>query len=88
MCKIPTYEEISPSKGEDLEERWALDVFLGKDIEQTKSMFMECNPIEQMSYMGPVAYAYYFQAIYELFRDNQAQEAFGTVELSMISNMF
>ena len=63
--ELPTLEEISPTKGLDLDEKSALKHFLGKSREQARTLFME-NAVyyqEYLRYMGARAFAFYFREL-------------------------
>lgn len=71
MNKKPTYRDITPSNGEILDEQWAAEIFLDKNIEEAKKLFSTYEKMEHLYWMGPIAFTYYFQAIYEIFKDKQ-----------------
>jgi hypothetical protein len=60
--RLPTAEEINVF--DTLDERHAVDVFLGKDLEQAEALFRE-NFLyyqEDLMFMGPKAFAFYVPA--------------------------
>lgn len=63
--RIPTFEEISPTNGLDLDEKSAAEHFFGKSQEEAAALFMD-NAAHYEGYllhMGGVAFAYYFPAL-------------------------
>lgn len=84
MNKKPTYNDISPSNGESLDEQWAAEIFLDKNIEEAKKLFATYEKMEHLYWMGPVAFTYYFQAIYEIFENKQDKE-YGLNEILSIT---
>lgn len=60
--RLPTAEEINVF--DSLDERHAVEVFLGKDLEQAQALFRE-NFLyyqEDLMFMGPKAFAFYVPA--------------------------
>jgi len=60
--RLPTAEEINVF--DSLDERHAVEVFLGKDLEQAEALFRE-NFLyyqEDLMFMGPKAFAFYVPA--------------------------
>jgi len=61
---IPTFADISPTKGLSLDEKVAVEHFLGKSVEMAQALFKE-NSIYyagDIMWMGTKAFAYYFPA--------------------------
>jgi hypothetical protein len=60
--RLPTAREINLY--DSLEERWAEQIFLGKDLGQAREIFAAnfLHFQEALSCMGPVAFGYYVQA--------------------------
>ena len=61
---IPTRREISPTDGIDLDERYAIVHFFGKNISEAKKLFEEnvdfyCS---DLIWMGPKAFQFYMGA--------------------------
>lgn len=70
--KIPTFEDISPTKGLDLDENYAVENFLGKSVEQAQELFTE-NDIhyaEDLMCMGENAFTFYFPAFANHLKSN------------------
>jgi hypothetical protein len=67
---IPTNKQISPTNGQSLDEREALEHFLGLDVKDARKLFFE-NPLYYSSdliWMGLPAFRYYFPAFAEYLR--------------------
>lgn len=60
----PTYEQITPTLGLNLDERTAAENFLGKTREEAERMFCESaiHYGEDLMWMGSEAFRYYFPA--------------------------
>lgn len=60
--RLPTAEEINVF--DSLDERHAVEVFLGKDLEQAEALFREnfLYHQEDLMFMGPKAFAFYVLA--------------------------
>ena len=65
MNNLPTISEISPTEGLDLDEKFALEHFLGKGFQEAIDFLMEnafyCR--EDFMCMGKKAFSFYFPAL-------------------------
>lgn len=62
---LPTADDISPTKGLQLDERTALKNFLGKNLDQAEELLTE-NPLrylEDFMWMGPNAFKFYYESL-------------------------
>ena len=72
--KLPTSQEINPHPG-CLDGQYAVKMFLGKDLHEAEAMFAE-NGIsrqEDLFYMGPRAFAFYFPAALNYLKSNKSE---------------
>lgn len=69
--KLPTYEEIAPLGGVNLDEEWAAEMFLGKTIEEAKELLIDIIGLERFKWMGPIGFSYYLFAIIEIFQSGK-----------------
>lgn len=69
--KLPTYEEIAPLGGVNLDEEWAAEMFLGKTLEEAKELLMDISGLERLKWMGPIGFSYYLLAIIEIFQSGK-----------------
>jgi hypothetical protein len=61
---LPTFADLSPTKGVNLDEKLALKNFLGKTLNEAESLFRE-NAIyyqESLMWMGDKGFCFYFRA--------------------------
>ncbi|MEM9802684.1 MAG: hypothetical protein AAGA20_20325 [Planctomycetota bacterium] len=78
---LPTDREISPTDGLDLDEKSALEHFLGKSVVEAAKLFSEERNLvyaEDLMWMGPRAFAYYLPAVMPYLRsvDSYRDSAF------------
>ena len=68
----PTRDEINVY--DSLDERSAVEHFLGKNIEEAETLFREnsCYYTEDLMWMGPVAFRYYINAAIQYVRSDAA----------------
>ena len=61
---IPTFEDITPTKGLNLDEKVAVEHFLGKSADAAQALFNENSLYYSgdLMWMGPKAFGYYFPA--------------------------
>lgn len=62
--ETPTSRDISPTEGLDLDEKKAIDHFLGKGISDAEALFREHSIYysNDLLWMGPVAFRFYLPA--------------------------
>ncbi len=79
---VPTARDISPTEGEDLDERSALEHFLGQDVQdilaQLRDDWFEVYQ-EDLMFMGRRGFAYYLEAVW-LYVQEWVDEDFGCYE--------
>ncbi|WP_406699747.1 hypothetical protein V5E97_12895 [Singulisphaera sp. Ch08] len=77
--RLPTAEEINVF--DSLDERCAVKNFLGKDLEQARSLFAENfrHFQEDLMWMGPKAFAFYVPAAINYLLSEEADNAAGEV---------
>ena len=76
---LPTREEINPTF-DDLDGRVACEHFFGKTLDEAEALFREnCRYEEDLLWMGPVAFRFYFLAADRFIRSDAA-----TAEVSFI----
>ncbi|MDF1839644.1 MAG: hypothetical protein P1V35_17390, partial [Planctomycetota bacterium] len=71
---LPTLLEISPTNGLDLDEKCAINHFLGKTRIEASELFME-NALhygEDLMWMGEKAFAYYLPALFPYVRSSKS----------------
>lgn len=76
MASIPTASDISPSGGLNLDERTALQHFLGKNQTEAEVLFRE-NPLhysDDLIWMGLVAFKYYFPCFESYLRSPESEK--------------
>lgn len=64
MSTLPTLQEISPTKGLNLDEKEAITHFLGVNVDEARGLFFE-NPLyysADLMWMGLPAFLYYLPA--------------------------
>ena len=68
---LPTAKDINPTPG-NLDEEWALQKFLGKNLAQAEELFREAslNRTEDLTHMGPSAFRFYVQAAINYIRSD------------------
>lgn len=73
---IPTLEDISPTKGLNLDEKVAIEHFLGKSVNAAQALFSENSLYYSgdLMWMGPKAFAYYFPAFAAYLRSESAKD--------------
>ena len=74
MDNLPTKEDIAPVP-EDLDEQTALDNFGGKTILEAEALFFQAPDYycEDLAFMGPKAFAFYFRAVEPYIRSPQSK---------------
>lgn len=80
--RVPSFQEISPTKGLNLDETSAVEHFLGKTCQEAFSMIQEninCYA-EDFAYMGYIAFCYYLPSLYQFIhaidhQDDHFEEA-------------
>lgn len=75
MSTLPTAIEISPTNGLDLDEKCALEHFLGKTETEAEKLFFEAAEIyqEDLMSMGDKAFAYYLPALTPYLKSNESR---------------
>ena len=71
---IPSFADFSPTQGENLDEKLAVEHFLGKSASQAESLFRE-NAIYyagDLMWMGDKAFAFYFPAYSRFLESSHA----------------
>ena len=65
LMDVPTAKDISPTEGQDLDEKCALEHFLGKTQDEAKELFFEDAVYYECDFkwMGANAFTYYFPTI-------------------------
>jgi hypothetical protein len=58
--RIPTRDEINVFGS--LDEEWACQNFLGKDLDEAERLFADSSVYEDLMWMGPVAFRFYVPA--------------------------
>ncbi len=86
---VPTARDISPSDGEDWDERSALEHFLGRDVQdilvQLRDDWFEAYQ-EDLMFMGRRGFEYYLEAVW-LYVQEWTEEDFGWYEPYLLSLM-
>lgn len=71
---IPSFADLSPTQGENLDEKLAVEHFLGKSVSQAEKLFRE-NAIYyagDLMWMGDKAFAFYFPAFSRFLESTHA----------------
>jgi hypothetical protein len=71
---IPSFVDLSPSQGENLDEKLAAEHFLGKTVSEAEDLFQE-NAIHyagDLMWMGDKAFACYFPAFSRFLESSHA----------------
>lgn len=73
--QLPTREDISPTSGLDLDERVALDHFLGKTQSEASALFFESPEYyaDDLLWMGSKGFAFYFPALEPYLRSGESE---------------
>lgn len=72
--KLPTLLDISPSNCLDLDERCAVENFLGRTLNEAEELFGD-KPhyyTEDLLWMGDVGFVFYFPAFYNFLKSDKA----------------
>jgi hypothetical protein len=69
--RLPTAEEINVF--DSLDERSAVEHFLGKDLEQAEALFREDHYWEDLMWMGPIAFRFYVSAAINYLLSDEAE---------------
>lgn len=74
LDRLPTEEEINAF--DTLDERFAVENFLGKDLEQARTLFREnfLRYQEDLMFMGPKAFQFYVRAAIDSLCDPASNE--------------
>lgn len=80
MTPLPTRLQISPTNGEQLDEKTALENFLGKSRTDAARMFFDADAsnlryIEDFVHMGIEGFRYYFPTVETYLRDERSGSA-------------
>jgi hypothetical protein len=75
---IPTKQDISPTDGLDLDEREAVAHFFGKNVDDAETLLRENVDYysNDLMWMGPVAFRFYFPALCNYLRSEDARGSF------------
>lgn len=71
---LPAFRDLSPSLGENLDEKLAAEHFLGKTLREAENLFRE-NAIHyagDLMWMGDAAFAFYFMAFSRYLKSSHA----------------
>jgi hypothetical protein len=79
MTPLPTRLQISPTNGEQLDERTALENFLGKSRTDAARMLFDADAsnlryIEDFVHMGIEGFRYYFPTVETYLRDERSND--------------
>lgn len=72
---LPSLEDISPTKGLDLDEKCAVEHFLGKSIDEASLLFKE-NAFyygDDLMHMGRIAFAFYLPALKPYLESSESE---------------
>jgi hypothetical protein len=69
--RLPSAEEINVF--DSLDERSAVEHFLGKDLEQAEALFREDLYWEDLMWMGPIAFRFYVSAAINYLLSDEAE---------------
>jgi hypothetical protein len=69
--RLPSAEEINVF--DSLDERTAVEHFLGKDLEQAEALFREDRYWEDLMWMGPIAFRFYVPAAINYLLSEEAE---------------
>jgi hypothetical protein len=69
--RLPSAEEINVF--DSLDERSAVEHFLGKDLEQAEALFREDHYWEDLMWMGPIAFRFYVSAAINYLLSDEAE---------------
>jgi hypothetical protein len=74
--QLPSNLDISHTNGVNLDERLALEHFLGKTLEEAEELFRENSTYywEDLMWMGSYGFAFYSEAFFRYLRSAQAQD--------------
>lgn len=74
--ELPAYHDFVPGPGETLDERRAVQNFLGKSLEQASALFFENALLydEDLMWMGGKAFAFYLPAVLPYLRSAESED--------------
>lgn len=80
--RLPTPKEISPTGGQLLDERYALEHFLGKSVEDASQLMFEnaIYYIDDLGWMGLRAFAFYLPSVVPYLESEDSREDSGAID--------